>query len=279
MKQDSASQYWSMTEGVFNCLFDSKRSIAFKKAIEQTVRKGDIVVDMGTGSGVLAMFAAKAGAKKVYAIEIDQNNIDTLQNTFSQNGFSNVISVVKGDVTKVTLPEKVDVVIGEMIATALIEELQVPAMNNILKSTKKNCRVVLNTYDTLADLVYNQETYYGYDFKILRYEYPDESQLRSEPYTGQVLVDSVDFSKIRKNLSVKKKLLFKIKKTGIINGIRLSGKSVFCDGSKLSATFAYSYPIILPIETKQVTKGESYVLDISYTISGGMQSLRYRIVS
>ena len=60
--ENNTEQYWSMTEGVFNCLIDTKRSIAFKKAIQKTVKVGDVVVDMGTGSGILAMFAAKAGA-------------------------------------------------------------------------------------------------------------------------------------------------------------------------------------------------------------------------
>jgi len=38
----SLKEYWSMTEGVFYCLYDRKRSLAFKKAIQNTVRKGDI---------------------------------------------------------------------------------------------------------------------------------------------------------------------------------------------------------------------------------------------
>ena len=52
---EKTKEYWSMTEGVFNCLIDEERTKAFEKAILNTVKKGDIVVDMGTGSGVLAM--------------------------------------------------------------------------------------------------------------------------------------------------------------------------------------------------------------------------------
>jgi predicted RNA methylase len=107
-------------------LIDAKRTSAFKNAIENSVKPGDIVVDMGTGTGVLAMFAAKMGAKKVYAIENDPKNVMTLHKTFKLNGYNNIV-VIEGDVTKINLPEKVDVIIGEMIATALIEELQVPA--------------------------------------------------------------------------------------------------------------------------------------------------------
>ncbi len=168
--------YWSMTEGVFNCLIDEKRTIAYGKAISATVRPGDVVVDMGTGSGVLAMLAARAGAKKVYAVEIDQSNIATLDAVFRANALEDKIVLIHGDVCKIDLPEKVDVIIGEMIATALLEELQVPAMNNMLRFAKHGkhaTRVLLSGYKTYIDLVDNPEVYYGLNFKILRYEYSD----------------------------------------------------------------------------------------------------------
>ena len=115
-----------MTEGVFNCLIDEERTAAFKAAIEKTVRRGDIVVDAGSGTGVMAMFAADAGAKKVYALEFDENNIKVLQKIFSANGYGDRIQVIQGDATTLKLPENVDVIVCEMIATVLIEELQIP---------------------------------------------------------------------------------------------------------------------------------------------------------
>lgn len=268
-------QYWSMTEGVFNCLIDEKRSLAFKKAIQKTVQKGDIVVDMGTGSGILAMFAARVGAKKVYAVEIDENNVRTLKNTFLENGLADIIEVIHGDVTKVQLPEKVNVIIGEMIATALIEELQVPAMNNILKYARKDCRVLLSKYTTNLDLVNNNEIYYGNRFKLIRYEYPDLPKLKSEIYSKAQTVVSIDFSRKNNTLKIKKEFRIKTTKTGVINGIRLSGKTTFNDGSTLGATYAYDYPIILPIEKTQVKKNDTISVSLSYTISGGLQSVKY----
>jgi protein arginine N-methyltransferase 7 len=141
-----------MTEGVFNCLIDEERTMAFAKAIAATVRPGDVVVDMGTGSGVLAMLAARAGAKKVYAIEIDRSNIATLNAVFRANALEDRIVLIHGDVCKVDLPEKVDVIIGEMIATALIEELQVPAMNNMLRFAKRDRTRDARSAQRLPDL-------------------------------------------------------------------------------------------------------------------------------
>lgn len=199
-----------MTEGVFNCLIDRKRTLAFKKAINNTVKQGDVVADMGTGSGILAMFAADAGAKRVYAIELDKKNIKPLEQTFSANGYSDRIHVVKDDATKVALPEKVDVIIGEMIATGLIEELQIPAMNNLLKLAKPDTRVLLNAIENYADLVFNRDTYYGHSMKIIRYEYPGEPALKSIPLSNKVCYRKVDFAKPVRDSKVDEILNFEI---------------------------------------------------------------------
>ena len=57
------------TRTLVKMLNDRARTDAFIRAIEATVRPGDVVVDLGTGTGVLALAAARAGARRVYAIE------------------------------------------------------------------------------------------------------------------------------------------------------------------------------------------------------------------
>lgn len=266
-----------MTEGVFNCLIDENRTLAFQKAIKNTVRPNDVVVDMGTGSGVLAMFAAKAGARRVYAVEFDPKNIKTLRETFEKNGVAEIIQVLEGDVTQIALPEKVDVIVGEMIATGVIEELQVYAMNNILSYASDNVRVILQQYNVFVDLVYNNEEYYGFDFKIVRYEYPDEESLVSIPLTERYGILELDFRRRTVDFTVDKEFTLLIQKDGLCNALRISGDTVFSDGSTLGATFAYSYPILLPIEKTSVQAGQKVVVKIYYKINGGMETLSYEV--
>ena len=62
---------FSSVDAVAQCLLDRKRTEAFRKAITRAVKPGDLVLDAGTGSGILAMFAAQAGAERVIALERD----------------------------------------------------------------------------------------------------------------------------------------------------------------------------------------------------------------
>ncbi len=277
MTSKNTKNYWSMTEGVFNCLIDEKRTKAFIRAIQNTVRPGDVVVDMGTGSGILAMAAARAGAGKVFAIENDPNNLRTLKETFVSNGVSDTIELIQADATKVVLPVKFDVVVAEMIATALIEELQVPAMNNILQYGNLGSRVVLEQYRISADLVHNRSRYYGFDFEIIRYEYPEDEKLKSRSYSKSIQLAHLDFRNKTEEYVVEKNIEFQVNQDGECNAIRLSGKTYFSDGSTLGGTFAYSYPILLPIAKMRVKKGQLVSAYIKYKISGGMSTLMYKV--
>ena len=66
-----AVDVWSSSEPVHCCLRDVERTETLLRAIARTVRPGDTVVEAGAGSGILSLAAARAGAARVFAIEID----------------------------------------------------------------------------------------------------------------------------------------------------------------------------------------------------------------
>jgi predicted RNA methylase len=195
-------RYWSITEGAFNCLIDEKRTKTFRQAIMDSVSQGNVAVDAGCGTGILALFAAEAGAKRVYAIESDPHYLPGLKQSLRLNQFGDRIKLINADATTAVLPESVDVIICEMIATGLIEELQVPAMNNLLKYGKKKVKVVLAAFENYVDLVENNDLFYNHRLKIIRYEYPGEATLKSRPLTETVKYAQVNFSRPVRNSAI-----------------------------------------------------------------------------
>jgi ribosomal protein L11 methyltransferase len=88
------------------------------------VRGGDRVADLGAGSAVLAIAAAKLGASQVTAIELDHDAIANANENVIRNGVGDVVSVVEGDAS-VLLPlvAPVRVVLANIISSVLIELL------------------------------------------------------------------------------------------------------------------------------------------------------------
>jgi protein arginine N-methyltransferase 1 len=83
---------------------------------------GKIVLDVGCGTGILCMFAVKAGAKHVYGIDCS-NIIDQAKQIVSDNGMADSITLIKGKVEEVDLPvPKVDIIISEWMGYCLLYE-------------------------------------------------------------------------------------------------------------------------------------------------------------
>lgn len=90
-------------------LADHQRMAAYHSAIlgNQDVFRDKVVMDIGTGSGILAVWAAQAGARKVYAIEYT-DMAKHAEKVMEANGVSDIVQVVQGAVEEVELPVEKD---------------------------------------------------------------------------------------------------------------------------------------------------------------------------
>ena len=97
---------------------------AYRQAIEGNPEdfKDKIVLDIGAGTGVLSIFAAKAGAKHVYAVENAEIAFFATE-IIKQNGLENKITVLKRKMEEIVLPvEHVDIIISEWMGYFLLYE-------------------------------------------------------------------------------------------------------------------------------------------------------------
>jgi protein arginine N-methyltransferase 1 len=102
-------------------LEDPIRTEWYRDAIRRVVKPGDVVIDLGSGSGILSFFACEAGAAKVYAIE-QRHMADVIHMLAKQNGLADRIEVIHEVSTDVELPERAAVLVTETLGSFGPEE-------------------------------------------------------------------------------------------------------------------------------------------------------------
>ena len=80
-----------------------------------------VVLDVGAGSGVLAIWAAKAGAKRVFAVEATSMAVHA-RRLAEQNGVGHIVEILEGYMEQQSLPQKVDIIISEWMGYFLLRE-------------------------------------------------------------------------------------------------------------------------------------------------------------
>lgn len=229
-------------------LYDNERVEKYKKAIKAIIKPGDVVADIGTGTGLLAFLCLKAGAKKVHAIE-RTSAIEWAKKIADKNGLSDKIEFYNADSLDCDLGEKVDVIISELIGHIAFEEGMAESLfdakerflapNGIMIPEKVELKVALveesQIYSESIDCWENIE---GIDFSSMRDEAVKacyltnlkSSNLLSEPTT----FFNVDFEN-KKQLFLKNKKDFRAFRNGIIHGIALWFEASLCTNITLSS--------------------------------------------
>jgi protein arginine N-methyltransferase 1 len=104
-------------------LMDHVRMRAYHSSImnNKSLFEGKTVLDVGTGSGVLAIWSAQAGAAKVYAVEYT-DMAKHARNLVASNGLSDIVEVIQSSVEDLQLPTQVDIIISEWMGYILLRE-------------------------------------------------------------------------------------------------------------------------------------------------------------
>jgi protein arginine N-methyltransferase 1 len=128
LKQENDKEYFESYNNISVhelMLKDKPRTLAYMHAIKNNSHlfRDKIVMDVGAGTGILSMFAAKlGGARHVYAIEAS-GTAHIAASVIQENGLSDVITVVQQTVESIKeLPHKVDVIISEWMGFYLVHE-------------------------------------------------------------------------------------------------------------------------------------------------------------
>lgn len=177
----------------YDMLSDKVRTQSYKDAIfnNKTSIQDKIVLDLGCGTGILSMFAATAGAKKVYALdqsEVIYHAMDIIR----ENKLENVIETVKGRLENTKLDSKVDIIVSEWMGYFLLFEGMLDSViyardnclspGGILLPNRCNISLVANgDVETHKKLIEFWSDVYGYKMNCMKSEVVREASIDIVP--------------------------------------------------------------------------------------------------
>jgi SAM-dependent methyltransferase len=159
-------------------LLDESRTNAFREAIRRCVTPDSVVLDLGTGSGILALFAAEAGARRVFAIDAT-HSADLASFLTRHLGFEDRIQVFHEHSTNIELPERADILVTETLgAFGFDEHILSSVIDARARLLKPNAIIIPSRVDLYLVPVDDASIYeqrvnwwngkpYGFDFSPL----------------------------------------------------------------------------------------------------------------
>jgi SAM-dependent methyltransferase len=186
-------------ENHHNMLRDYVRMAAYRRAIERAVKKDSVVLDLGSGTGVLSFFASQAGARQIFAIERQPHIVMLAKELAQRNGFTNVefIEGVSNLLHESKIQPKADLLISEIIGDGILEEnileYTIDARDRFLKPTAELLpfRIDIYAFAYFSDIkseklleVAEFKDLYGIDFSVLREVLSGKATLRRERYSN-----------------------------------------------------------------------------------------------
>ncbi len=139
---------------------DATRFRAYCEAIARAVRPGDAVVDLGAGPGIFALLACRAGARRVYAIELGEVAQFGRQ-LAAANGFSDRIEFIQKNSREVRLPERANVIISDVRGALPFYTGGVASLEDARKRFLADGGVVIPRLDSLHATVVEAGEFYG----------------------------------------------------------------------------------------------------------------------
>lgn len=259
------------------CLLDDDRTRAFGRAISRTVRSGDSVLDCGTGTGILAILAAKDGARPVIAVEKDKAMAEVAISNVKSSGFADKVQVYCKDAAAHKQP--MSVVVMSMMDTCMIAGDQMRVANALVGKG-----VITTRTKTIPLRCCNFFEPVCYDFEFEECHMPMVVQSNCEQASNrciEVLGSPVMFGEIAFNRITPTEVRYVgrhfIQKPGWLNAIKFSTVTYMTEDMLVGATAQMNAPIYVPVHEMSVKTGDVISVELSYTMGGGLSTLEVNV--
>jgi tetratricopeptide (TPR) repeat protein len=137
---------------------DEERNAAYERALARAVQPSDVVLEVGTGSALVAMMAARAGARMVVTCEAVPILAEVAKETVARNGYADKIRVLSKRSTQVTLgedlPERADIFVSELINVGMLAPNMLPIIQHArVNLCKPEARIIPESAVVWAALI------------------------------------------------------------------------------------------------------------------------------
>ena len=246
----------------FDLLKDNDRVSAFFEAISDYSNNTDLAYDLGCGSGVLSYFLNQK-FDEIISIEIDSKASDCASNNLRK--FNN-IEVINEDVLKYNFTKKADLIVCEMLDTALIDEEEVQVLNHARKFLKDDGEIIPKAIINFAELVHMQRHYLHWD-ENAKYE---------------ILSNQINYSKIifkdEINPNFEKDIEFNVIEDGIVNGIKITSVTILNDEIVCGPTPMFNPPLLVPLDELDVKCNDLINVKLKYIMGQGIETIETQIL-
>lgn len=246
----------------FDLLNDSERLSVFFEAINEYDGSTNLAYDLGCGSGILSYFLS-SHFDEVISLEIDS----AASNCAKENlNASNNVHVVNEDVLNYLFNKKADLIVCEMMDTALIDEEEVPVLNYARKFLKEDGKIIPQGIINACELVNMQRDHIHWDEGAV-YEVFSDSLIYSEFN----FLDEI-------NPEFEVTLSLKANKDGTANGLKITTFTKLDDNIICGPTPMLNPPLLVPIEEHFLKCNDLINVKLKYIMGNGIESIKTDII-
>ena len=259
----------------FNMLHDKMRMEYFENAINMVVQPNDVVLELGSGTGVLSYFASKK-AKKVYSVEYNEELVEASRKILSYNNCLNV-EVIHADAFEYVPPEPVQVVICEMLHVGLLRERQLEVIKMFKENYVKKFGETLPTFIPAASisavqLIEHDFDFYGFYAPIILFQSPYELKEKtiqlSDPSAYHEVMYDTDFS-----LELEWAGQLQVSTEGKLNALRFITKNLLSISLEGYVDWHNQY-MVVPINELFVEQGDNVSISFAYDAGASLTELK-----
>ena len=242
----------------YDLLKDSDRLAVFYEAISQYDSSADLAYDLGCGSGVLSYFLSSR-FKEIISIETDYKAFKCARENLSD--FDNV-QVINSDVLEYDFTKKADLIVCEMLDTALIDEEEIPVLNYARKFLKDGGKIIPQGIINTVELV-NMERHHVHWDEGAEYETLSDESVYSEFN----FLDDID-PEFEMNLKLK------ANKNGPVNGLKITTYTKINENIIAGPLPMLNPPLLIPLDERQIRVNDFIHVEIKYIMGNGIESIK-----